>query len=88
MAKEPLKTTPEHEKLGLALTEAMRPFEVAGMPHIEIIAVMCVRVGQMLAYLEPSQYKPNDVMEMIARNIELGNAAAVTYAAMHRKKDE
>jgi hypothetical protein len=64
----------------LAVIQAMRPFD--DVPAIEQLAVLCVFVGQIVALQDSTKYTPQAIMSLVAGNIELGNAAAITGVAM------
>lgn len=72
-------TAPRHEELRNAMIEAMRPFE--DVPAVEQLAVLSVFVGQLIALQDSTRYTPQRIMELVASNIELGNANALTAAA-------
>ena len=74
------KATPRHEEMRLAVIQAMRPFD--DVPAVEQLAVLCVFVGQLVALQDSTKYTPQAIMNLVAGNIELGNAAAITGVAM------
>lgn len=71
---------PRHEEMRNAVIAAMRPFE--DVPAIEQLAVLSVFLGQLIAMQDSTKFTAPRVMQMVAANIELGNAQAVTAAAM------
>lgn len=59
-----------------AMLEAMRPFQ-ATVPPQEMLAMLSHTVGQVLA-MQDQRYMTREMgLELIGRNIELGNQAAV-----------
>lgn len=77
---EPIKASRRHEALRQDVIAAMRPYE--DVPAIEQLAVLSTFIGQLIALQDSRKYRPEAVMRMIARNIELGNANAITAAAL------
>lgn len=73
-------TSERHEELRNAMIAAMRPFE--DVPAVEQLAVLAVFVGQMIALQDATKYTARRVMDMVASNIELGNANAITAVAL------
>lgn len=45
---------------------------------VEMLAVASQFVGNLIAAQDQRRYKPDQVMEMVARNIETGNQEAVS----------
>ena len=74
------RVSPRHEEMRLAVIAAMRPFE--DIPAIEQLAVISTFVGQLIALQDQTKYSPGRVMEMVAANVELGNAAALTAVGL------
>jgi hypothetical protein len=74
------KATARHEELRLAILHAMMPFD--DVPAIEQLAAVAALVGQLIAMQDRTRYSSEGIMEMIAANIEMGNAEAITAAAM------
>lgn len=69
-----------HEEMRLAIIAAMRPFN--DIPPIEQLAVISVFLGQLVALQDPTKYTPHLIMEVVSKNIELGNANAITAVAL------
>ena len=72
--------TPRHEELRNAVIEAVRPFE--DIPAIEQLAVLSSFIGQLIALQDGTKYTPAAVTRLVAHNIEMGNARALTAVAM------
>lgn len=80
MADHFVKSTPRHEELRLAILEAMKPFD--DIPPIEQLAILAALTGQYLAMQDSTRYTSEAVSRLVMRNIELGNAQAITAVAM------
>lgn len=76
MAERTLATSKEHQQLRDALIEAMRQ-TAADMPAEEILAVVSVFVGQLIAMQDQRRFTPGTIMQLVQRNIELGNRQAI-----------
>lgn len=76
----PKKTSPRHEEMRMAVIAAMRPFD--DVPAIEQLAVLSVFLGQLIALQDKRRYRPDQVMAMVAANVELGNAEAITAVGL------
>lgn len=74
------KTSPRHEEMRLAVIAAVRPFD--DVPAIEQLAVLSVFLGQLIALQDSTKYSAVRIMEMVAANVEMGNAGALTAVAM------
>jgi hypothetical protein len=75
-----MKATKRHEDFRLAVVDAMRPFD--DIPPIEQLAVLSGLLGQLIALQDSTKYTAARVADMVAANIEEGNANALTAAAM------
>jgi hypothetical protein len=64
----------------LAVIAAVRPFD--DVPAIEQLAVLSVFLGQLIALQDSTKYSAVRIMEMVAANVEMGNAGALTAVAM------
>jgi len=64
----------------MAVIAAMRPFD--DVPAIEQLAVLSVFLGQLIALQDKRRYRPDQVMAMVAANVELGNAEAITAVGL------
>jgi hypothetical protein len=49
----------------------------ADIPAIEILAIMCNIVGKLVALQDQRRYTPDQIMRLVAKNIEHGNAEAL-----------
>lgn len=76
----PVTATPRHEEMRLAVIAAMRPFD--DVPAIEQLAVLAVFVGQLVALQDSTRFSGDMIMALLASNIEMGNANAITGVAM------
>lgn len=76
-ARKPMK---RHEEMRLAVINAMRPFD--DVPAIEHLAVLSVFLGQLIAMQDQTRYSAEQVMGMVAANVELGNAEAITAVGL------
>lgn len=74
------KTTERHEAFRQAVLKAMMPFD--DIPKIEQLAVLSATLGQMVALQDSRIYTADAVMRLVASNIEMGNASAITGVAM------
>lgn len=74
------KASKRHEEMRLAVIVAMRPFD--DVSAIEQLAVVSVFLGQLIAMQDQAKYSPQRVMEMVASNVELGNAEAITAVGL------
>lgn len=75
-----VKASDRHEQLRMAIVEAVRPFD--DIPAIEQLCVLAVLCGQLIALQDSTKYSAAGVMEVFATNVELGNANALTAAAL------
>jgi hypothetical protein len=75
-----VKPSDRHEELRLAIVEAMKPFQ--DIPNLEQLAVLSVFLGQMIALQDSTKHSAERIMSLVAGNIELGNANALTAVAM------
>lgn len=74
------KTTPRHEQFRLDVIAAMKPYD--DIPAIEQLAVLAVFMGQLIALQDSTKYTAAQVMDLVASNVEMGNANALTGVAM------
>ncbi|ESY05349.1 MULTISPECIES: hypothetical protein [unclassified Mesorhizobium] len=66
----------QHEDLRNGFIAAIR--EIApDMPADEILAVVCVFVGQLVALQDQRRFSRESVMELVASNIEAGNRVVI-----------
>lgn len=61
-----------HRRMKDAVVAAMSK-EVGDMPSDEMLAVLCQIVGQMIALQDQRKYTAASVMDLVSRNIEIGN---------------
>ena len=67
--------TAEHEALALDIKRALAKHpDVSGM---EMLGVLSVILGQLIALQDQTRYTREGVMEMVARNIEEGNHSVI-----------
>ena len=64
---------PEHEEFMDNLKAQMPP----GMPAQEILAIVSQFVGQLVALQDQRQMTPDQAMQLVGQNIEIGNQAAI-----------
>lgn len=69
--------TARHEKLRNDLLAILKK-EAADMRGDEILAVVCVLVGQLIALQDQRRFTPEMVMKLVSANIEAGNRGVVT----------
>lgn len=74
------KPSSRHEEMRMAVITAMRPFD--DVPAIEQLAVLSVFLGQLIAMQDQTKYSAGRVMQMVAANVELGNAEAITAVGL------
>ncbi len=67
---------PEHEKLFLDMTSFLAE-RTKDMPAEEMLAVLCLTVGQVIAWQDQRRFTPETIMELVTANIMEGNARAV-----------
>lgn len=75
MPRNTRTATREHQALRNAYVEAMAE-HAADMPALEILAVTAQWLGQLIAVQDASLGQKH-VMEVVSRNIEIGNATAI-----------
>jgi hypothetical protein len=63
---------PDHEALNADLNAAVGKYPT--MPSIEILAVFAIYVGKLIALQDQTKYTAENVMNLVASNIELGNS--------------
>lgn len=69
------KPTPAHEAFLADLKVAISKHEHLSAP--ELLAIAAQFVGSLIALQDQAITSPKIVMEMVARNIEMGNQAAI-----------
>lgn len=76
MSTKTIATTSAHEAFRKDFVEALRKASPElTMP--EMIALMSVAIGQMIAMLDQRKYTPERALELVLNNIELGNRDAL-----------
>lgn len=78
------KVTPRHTELYVKYTTALGA-ACAGfddIPAIEQLGMLANILGKMIALQDSTLYTSDQVMRMVAKNMEQGNAEACTAAAM------
>ncbi|MER9622661.1 hypothetical protein NKI98_14675 [Mesorhizobium sp. M0222] len=74
MGTKPAKK--EHEDLRNALLAAVRK-TASDMPAEEILAVVCVLVGQLIALQDQRRFTNDSIMQLVSFNIEAGNKRVI-----------
>lgn len=69
--------TPRHRAARRAMIDALRPFD--DLSAEELLAVAAAFVGQMIALQDQTKITPEQAMDLVARNIEAGNMAAIQH---------
>lgn len=72
MGIKTLEASKAHEDLRNALLAAVRK-TAPDMPAEEILAVVCVLVGQLIALQDQRRFTSAAVMQLVSQNIEAGN---------------
>lgn len=67
--------TARHRAFRDKLIEALREFD--DVPADQMLAIASHMVGQLVALQDQRKVTPGTAMEIVARNIELGNAEAI-----------
>lgn len=65
----------EHEALALDIKLAMTKHQ--HLPPIEMLGVMAVILGQLIAVQDQTRFSRAGIMDMVARNIQEGNEAVI-----------
>lgn len=76
MGTKAYPATAEHEALRNALLDAVRK-TASAMPAEEILAVVCVLVGQLIALQDQRRFTSDAVMDLVAFNIKAGNERVI-----------
>ncbi|RWN20381.1 MAG: hypothetical protein EOR94_13295 [Mesorhizobium sp.] len=71
-----IPTSQQHEDLRNAMIAAMRR-TAADMPADQILAVVCVFVGQLIALQDQRKFTRDSIMKLVTSNIERGNQAVI-----------
>ena len=66
----------QHEDLRNGFIAAIRK-SAPDMPADEILAVVCVFVGQLVAMQDQRRFTPASIMELVSYNIEAGNKMVI-----------
>lgn len=64
---------PEHKKFMEDLKAQIPP----NMPSQDILAIVSQFVGQLIALQDQRQMTPDQAMQLVGQNIEIGNQAAI-----------
>ena len=64
-----------YKSMSIKLREAVEGFD--DIPALEQLGLLCNVVGKMIALQDSTKYSTQLVMDVVARNIEQGNAEAV-----------
>lgn len=67
---------PEHLAMRTAVLEALKPYQEQ-IDAYEILAIMSHVVGQLVALQDQTRFTADQLMTMVAQNIEQGNAEVV-----------
>lgn len=73
-----MKPTPQHEAYLIALKDALNT--VLDVPSDQILAVASQYVGMLLAAQDMRTMTPDKGLEIIIRNVEIGNMMVVRHA--------
>lgn len=79
MKTKTVKTTPEDEAARLAVIAAMKPW-ADQLGAQRMLAVLAYTVGQLVAMQDQRRVTPAQAMDVVAENIELGNADFIRHA--------
>jgi hypothetical protein len=71
-----VSSPPGFEDCRKAIIDAIRPF-TDQIDQQGILAILAYTTGQTIAYCDQRKLTPEQAMDIVARNIELGNAAAI-----------
>jgi hypothetical protein len=77
--KTPLKyhkPSERHKALRLAVLALIKK-DAADIPAEEVLAVMSYTVGQLVAMQDQRRFTPDMAMQIVANNLEAGNADAI-----------
>ncbi|MCZ8545054.1 hypothetical protein OOJ09_12745 [Mesorhizobium qingshengii] len=66
----------QHEELRNGFIAAIRQI-APEMPADEILAVVCVFVGQLIALQDQRRFSSDAIMELVSFNIEAGNKVVI-----------
>ena len=69
-----VEPTEKQKAARLAMIEALKSFD---LPPMEMLAVMAYTTGQLIAMQDQRKVTPDMAMELVATNIEAGNAHAI-----------
>jgi hypothetical protein len=71
-----MNPNPQHLAL---MTAFKQPIGIEGkdMPAPEILAIACQLVGNLIAVQDQRIYSSEKVMELVSRNIQIGNQVAI-----------
>jgi hypothetical protein len=70
--------TPQHFAFRAAMEAAVKEHG-ATLDAVEILALLCHLVGQVVALQDQNRYTSTQIMELVGRNIEQGNSEALTH---------
>lgn len=76
-----MKANPTHEAFYQELTGLLRKY-ADQLSAVEILAICANMTGQVLALQNASAATPDQYLRVLTTNLELGNAQAITDAAM------
>lgn len=68
-----MKATTQHQRLYDDVCNAMAPHEKEGMNPMEMLAVISKISGRIIACLDPTTVTSDMAMEVVAKNLALGN---------------
>lgn len=73
-----VQAQPHHDALHKELSAVMKKYaDTYKMSQMEVLAVVSVMTGQVLALQDQSAHTPEEYMQLVADNIELGNQTIV-----------
>lgn len=80
MRTKSVEPSARHKKLRDVMIEAIRK-EAGDMPADEILAIAAYTVGHLIALQDRRKMTPAMAMQIVAQNIEAGNAQAMREVA-------
>jgi hypothetical protein len=83
MRERSMQTKPAHQQLVVDIMEIIKK-TVPEIDPVEILAVLSVAVGRVVAMQDQRRYSPEAVMAIVSRNIEIGNREVIE--ALHRSE--
>src|SRR5262245_1576949 len=72
-----IKPGPEHEAMKLDLAAVLRKHSTRETSAVEMLAIASIMVGQLIALQDHQTMTTQMAMEIVLRNIEIGNVGAI-----------